>query len=50
VLSFTLGNNIGSGPNHHDAALLADFQDITAFRSYINGPGHNSYIRTPELS
>jgi hypothetical protein len=44
VLSFTLGSNIGSGPNHHDSALVADFQDIAAFRRYISGPAHEAYV------
>ena len=44
VLSFSLGKNIGSGPNHHDAALVADFEDIDAFRRYIGGDKHKAYV------
>ena len=44
VLSFSLGDNIGSGPNHHDAALVADFEDIDAFRRYTGGDSHKAYV------
>ena len=44
VLSFSLGKNIGSGPNHHDAALVADFEDIDAFRRYIGSDKHKAYV------
>ncbi|MCU4653081.1 Dabb family protein [Roseibacterium sp. SDUM158016] len=44
VLSFSLGKNVGSGPNHHDAALVADFEDIDAFRRYIAGEKHKAYV------
>ncbi|MEO0862647.1 MAG: Dabb family protein [Pseudomonadota bacterium] len=44
VLSFTLGTNVGSGPNHHDAALVADFDDINAFRRYVSSDGHQAYV------
>ena len=44
VLSFSLGKNIGSGPNHHDAALVADFEDIDAFRRYVGGDKHKAYV------
>lgn len=44
VLSFFLGENIGSGPNHHDAALVADFEDIDGFRKYISGEKHKAYV------
>lgn len=44
VLSFTLGANVGSGPNHHDAALVADFEDMSAFRRYVSGDSHKAYV------
>lgn len=44
VLSFTLGSNIGSGPNHHDSALVADFRSVEAFRRYITGSAHKAYV------
>ncbi|MEM6311275.1 MAG: Dabb family protein [Pseudomonadota bacterium] len=44
VLSFTLGRNIGSGPNHHDAALVADFAGMDAFRKYVSSDAHKAYV------
>ena len=44
VLSYTLGANIGSGPNHYDSALVADFSDIEAFRRYVGSPIHKAYV------
>jgi quinol monooxygenase YgiN len=44
VLSFTLGTNVGRGPNHHDAALVADFEDMDAFRRYVSSDGHKAYV------
>lgn len=44
VLSYTLGSNIGTGPNHFDAALVADFEDIAAFRRYIGSRVHKAYV------
>jgi deoxyribodipyrimidine photolyase-like uncharacterized protein len=44
VLAFTLGTNVGSGPNHHDAALVADFANMDAFRRYVSSDGHNAYV------
>jgi quinol monooxygenase YgiN len=44
VLSFTLGSNVGSGPNHHDAALVADFEDLDAFRRYVSSDMHKAYV------
>lgn len=44
VLSYTFGENVGSGPNHHDAAIVADFEDMAAFRRYVSGPIHAAYV------
>jgi len=44
VLSFSLGHNIGSGPNHQDAALVADFADMDAFRRYVGSDTHKAYV------
>lgn len=46
VVSFTLGTNIGSGPNHHDSALVVDFKDLESFRSYIASPAHKAYVES----
>lgn len=44
VLSFTLGANMGRGPNHHDSALVADFEDVVSFKRYVGGPLHKAYV------
>lgn len=44
VPSFSLGKNIGDGPNHHDATLVADFEHIDAFRRYTGGYKHKAYV------
>ena len=44
VLSFSIGRNIGSGPNHHDAALVADFEGIDAFRRFVGSDGSVAQI------
>jgi hypothetical protein len=44
IFSFSLGKNIGSGPNHHDAALVPDFEHIDAFRRYVGGNKHKAYV------
>ena len=46
VLSLTCGENVGSGPNHHDFAIVADFDDLPAFRRYIESDAHQSYLET----
>lgn len=45
VLSFTLGENVGSGPNHFDTALVADFENLDAFRRYVGSPLHEAYVK-----
>lgn len=44
VRSLTCGDNIGSGPNHHDFAIVADFDDLPAFRRYIESDAHKAYV------
>lgn len=44
IVTFSLGRNLGSGPNHHDAALVADFENIEAFRRYVSGERHKAYV------
>jgi hypothetical protein len=44
ILSFTLGANVGSGPNHHDSALVADFHDMNSFRRYVGSAAHKAYV------
>lgn len=46
VQSLTCGENVGSGPNHHDFAIVADFDDLSAFRRYIESDAHQSYVET----
>ena len=44
VRSFTGGENVGSGPNHHDYAAVMDFDDMDAFRRYIASAPHQAYV------
>lgn len=44
IRSLVCGDNVGSGPNHHDFAIVADFDDMAAFRRYIDGPVHQLYV------
>ena len=44
VRGFSCGLNVGSGPNHHDFAVVMDFDDRAAFRAYIDGPAHKAYV------
>ncbi|MGP6086632.1 Dabb family protein [Antarctobacter jejuensis] len=44
VLSYTFGTNVGSGPNHHDTALVADFKDYKSFKQYVDGARHKDYV------
>ena len=46
LLSLTCGENVGSGPNHHDFAIVADFDDLPAFRRYTESDAHQSYLET----
>lgn len=47
VLSLTCGMNVGSGPNHHDFAMVADFADMAAFKRYTASPAHRAYVEGP---
>jgi quinol monooxygenase YgiN len=47
VRSLVCGENVGSGPNHHDFAMVADFDDLAAFRRYIASPAHQAYVQGP---
>ena len=47
VRSLVCGENVGRGPNHHDFAIVADFDDLAAFRRYIEGPAHRAYVAGP---
>ena len=38
------GANVGSGPNHYDVAITLDFDDMAAFRGYVEGPAHAAYV------
>lgn len=44
VRGSTCGDNVGSGPNHHDFAVVMDFDDTAAFRRYINSDAHRVYV------
>ena len=43
----TFGDNLGKGPNHHDFAVVADFDDMAAFRSFVESPAHQAYVAGP---
>ena len=47
VRSLTCGENVGSGPNHHDFVMVADFDDEAAFRRYLASPAHRAYVEGP---
>ena len=47
VRSLVCGSNVGSGPNHRDFAIVADFDDIAAFRRYLASPPHRAYVEGP---
>ncbi len=46
VQAMTCGTNVGSGPNHHDFAVVMDFDNMTAFRTYVSGPAHAAYVES----
>jgi uncharacterized protein (DUF1330 family) len=46
VRALTLGENVGSGPNHHDFAVVIDFDDMASFRRYIASPMHAEYVES----
>ncbi len=47
IRSLTCGDNLGQGPNHHDFAVVADFDDMAAFRRYIESDAHKAYVAGP---
>jgi hypothetical protein len=47
VRSLTCGANVGSAPSHCDYALVADFDDMAAFRRYLASPPHRAYVEGP---
>lgn len=47
VRSLVCGENVGTGPNHHDFAMVADFDDLASFRRYIASPAHQAYVAGP---
>ena len=47
IRSLVCGENVGSGPNHHDFALVADFDDMAAFRRYIASAAHQAFVAGP---
>ncbi len=47
VRSLVCGDNVGKGPNHHDFAMVADFDDMDAFRRYTASAPHRAYVEGP---
>ena len=47
IKALTWGENVGSGPNHFDFAAVIDFADIDAFRRYLGGTVHQSFVNGP---
>jgi hypothetical protein len=47
IKALTWGENVGSGPNHFDLAVVMDFADIDAFRRYVGGAVHQSFVNGP---
>ena len=47
VRALVCGSNVGSGPNHRDFALVADFDDMAAFKRYIASEPHQAYVAGP---
>ena len=47
ILALNWGENVGSGPNHFDLAVVMDFADIDAFQRYIGGAVHRAYVEGP---
>ena len=45
--SLICGDNVGSGPNHRDFAVVADFDDMAAFRRYLGSEQHQAYVQGP---
>jgi hypothetical protein len=47
VRALVCGANVGTAPNHSDFALVADFDDLDAFRRYLASPPHRAYVEGP---
>ena len=47
IRALVCGENLGSGPNHHDFAIVADFDNLEAFRRYTASPAHQAYVAGP---
>jgi hypothetical protein len=47
VRGLVCGDNVGSGPNHHDFVMVADFDDMDAFRRYRDSAAHMAYVAGP---
>ena len=47
IHALVCGENVGSGPNHHDFALVVDFDDMAAFHRYIASPAHQAFVAGP---
>lgn len=47
VRALVCGPNVGTAPNHCDFAVVADFDDMAAFRRYLGSPPHRAYVGGP---
>jgi hypothetical protein len=47
IRSLVCGENVGSGPNHYDFVLVADFDNLAAFRRYLASSAHQAYVEGP---
>lgn len=47
IRAMVCGDNVGKGPNHYDFALVADFDDMAAFRRYIDSAAHRALVAGP---
>lgn len=45
IRSLVAGANVGSGPSHFDYVTTMDFDDMSAFRRYIDSPAHQAYVQ-----
>lgn len=47
IRALSWGENVGSGSNHFDLAVVMDFVDVDAFRRYLGGAVHRAYVEGP---
>lgn len=44
VASFRSGSDLGLNPGNYDVAIVAEFADADAWRSYIEAPAHVAFV------